>query len=498
MKSALKTLVAIAVLAIAFGVLFLGLAGAQQAVDSAKIVQCVGGTSDTGLCTSGCGAQTPVASVTTCPFVSNVTSGNKELIFVAVASGTHGVASVSNARGTCSDVALASVTTQNPEIFAYTCSVTSTGAETITVTNTAGNDPTSTAIYEVSGTHLSDEITNAGFSLGAVTSQGGPLVAGAISQNYITFGALAVQGSHAATSGPGVPWTNSTMQGTSPSLYTAAVPTIELDPTTILAGPTYGWAVASQATGITVGLPFTNQATTFITGDNYVPHTVFGPITSFASGTGGAINLPTNVKYPAVIGVTCCTLGVMSSPTLTGGGPTYALARGPDNWAGAADSIATWLGFAASTATSPTVAFGVSTTGAACGSTAINGVSGRAKTDGTPAVATGNSAAPQTPADTGALVNDMALLPVCVAASGAAVLTATPLAVPGTFVAGSGGNLTLSGGYYPITKTGTMPAVTFGGTPSAQWVGQEVLIFDFVGPANLQGPTTIKGPVTIQ
>src|ERR1700689_3866492 len=123
--STMKLRVHLIVLLSLAGLLTPALARAQSAVDWY--------TANGAVQHHSCSAVTPNAShIATCSFTSNVTSGDLEAIIATTNSATIVINSASNLLGTCTK----RVTPTNgaPNMGGFTCTATSTGAETISVT----------------------------------------------------------------------------------------------------------------------------------------------------------------------------------------------------------------------------------------------------------------------------------------------------------------------------------------------------------------------------
>lgn len=207
-------------------------------------------------------------------------------------------------------------------------------------------------------------------------------------------------------------------------------------------------------------------------------------VTTLGNVSSGAVNLPSGMSTGDCIAVSCNTVGIMSSPTLTGGGNTYTCV--PNNGGScvtsyntATDSSVTFLGAETAAATNPTITLGVTGTSTVCVSSAFSGVSNCAPdTNSNPNSATGSSGTATAPTDTGATVNDMLWFPVGLSASSIVLTGNSPIAVGGgTWCGGSVSttNNSLFGQCYPITATGTLPA-EIAHITSAPWSAQEVLI----------------------
>ena len=197
-----------------------------------------------------CSAVTPNAShIATCSFTSNVTSGDLEAIIATTNSATIVINSASNLLGTCTK----RVTPTNgaPNVGGFTCTATSTGAETISVTMASGTPATSIELVEWPSTYSFDQsgaatpgsatTTNSG-ATGAITSASEIVMAGV--------------GVDASVSETGSGYCNTIdNSSTLPALYTATTVT-----TTTGQTPSCSFTTASSHSGNGVTMTFVSSA----------------------------------------------------------------------------------------------------------------------------------------------------------------------------------------------------------------------------------------------
>jgi hypothetical protein len=233
-----------------------------------------------------CSAVTPNAShIATCSFTSNVTSGDLEAIIATTNSATIVINSASNLLGTCTK----RVTPTNgaPNMGGFTCTATSTGAETISVTMASGTPATSIELVEWPSTYSFDQsgaatpgsatTTNSG-ATGAITSASEIVMAGV--------------GVDASVSETGSGYCNTIdNSSTLPALYTATTVT-----TTTGQTPSCSFTTASSHSGNGVTMTFVSSA---------APQPSVFPHGTPTSGvpSSGVVGLPTGTSLGD-----CCAL----------------------------------------------------------------------------------------------------------------------------------------------------------------------------------------------
>jgi hypothetical protein len=259
------------------------------------------------------------------------------------------------------------------------------------------------------------------------------------------FGTNHGTGESSFTSPSAAAWT---IQGTESSVPAGASVSVVTSSTAQLTGTNI--AAASSATNISTIATYISSVQPTIT-----PHGT-PTTTAFSSSTGGTVNLPSGISTNDCIAITCCGAGVMSSPSLSGGGNTYTKELGPTSFDSNGASMTTWFGQETASATNPTVAFGVSLTGV-CGAAAFSGANG-CTDDGTPTANTSASSPLRAPSDTGAQAGDAVMLPTCwVTTAGDTLTNPEPMLDIQGYLGLESTTELLGDSYYPITVTATMP-----------------------------------------
>jgi hypothetical protein len=332
---------------------------AQSAIDGPKAVQ-------TPTPVEG----TPSSNVLTQTFGSNVTVGNKEIVDFAIASGTLTGTVSSSLGNTCVQAGhLLSASGPFVDREQWYCDITTGGSETISVTLSAGGNPTTTiALSEWSGLATGAPET----SCTAKTGNGGqgPTIAMTGSCSTSSRVDLLIGGLGLTTTGNTsivgylqrstdnsnpVPFTRN-QSAASPGLYMSNWVTTATD-----TAYSFGWNWSVNGANVGVMGAYASAQQPVI-----LPHGT-PTTTTFTAATSAAINVP-NAASTDCTKILLCSTGILLSPSCTGNGCTCTDILGPTTY----NTTASKTMFLCSGCTgNPTCTFGITATGIA-GSKELN------------------------------------------------------------------------------------------------------------------------------